>query len=112
MSKTVAHQDDVETSSMDSAFLGVVEARQGSTAWKAKLFLLGSNTEFKLDTGAEVTAISNQTFQKLSGKPPLSKPRKRLFGPGQSALNVLGEFQGELLYEGRSSRQAIYVVKI
>ena len=33
--------------------------------WLASVLLLGRNITFKLDTGAEVTAISFDTFQKL-----------------------------------------------
>lgn len=38
---------------------------------------------FKLDTGAEVTAISERTHR-LLGKPDLQKPSKVLYGPGHN----------------------------
>ena len=44
---------------------------------------------FKLDTGAEVTAVSQETHQRL-GKPPLQTPEKLLCGPSGQPLPVKG----------------------
>ena len=35
----------------------------GETAWFARVLLCGVKVNFKLDTGAEVTAVSDQTFK-------------------------------------------------
>ena len=67
-------------------------------------------TEFKLDTGAEVTAISEQTYQRLSSN-PLTPPGKQLYGPAHNTIDVLGKFDGILSYQGEDSNQIIYVVK-
>ena len=51
----------------------------------------GKELPFKLDTGAEVTAVSKETWQIL-GKPALQPPNKHLLGPAQQPLAVLGCF--------------------
>ena len=48
---------------------------------------------FKIDTGAEVTAISDQAFKTLENV-TWQKPARILFGPTQYALKVLGQFNG------------------
>ena len=42
---------------MESAFLGVLST-DGKALWMVKLQISGCTVEFKIDTGAEVTAIS------------------------------------------------------
>ena len=46
-----------------TAFLGMVHTRT-STVWMS---LVGKEVNFKLDTGAEVTAISDSIYQILQG---------------------------------------------
>ena len=62
-----------------------------STVWMTKVVLNGKPTPFKLDTGAEVTAISEETYLDI-GKPELSNPGKTLFGPSCCPLKTLGCF--------------------
>jgi len=45
----------------------------------------------KIDTGAEVTAISEKVYQNLQ-QPTLQKPVKLLHGPGQHPLPVVGHY--------------------
>ena len=66
--------------------------------------------EFKLDTGAEVTAISNEAYQTHFKKYHLQAPSKRLFGPAYTALKVIGQFLGNLSHGKKASKQTIYVV--
>ena len=63
-------------SAMGRVFLGAVNLEE-ENSWKIKMLLSGLETEFKLDTGAEVTAISEQTYQRLSSN-PLTPPGKQL----------------------------------
>ena len=79
-------------------------------SWNADLFLEKTEVNFKLDTGAKVTAIMEETF-KLLNDIKLSKPSKRLHGPAKQSLNVLGQFSGTLSYKGKSSSQTIYVIR-
>ena len=65
-------------------------------------------TTFKLDTGAEVTAITQETYRQL-GKPQLTD--KQLLGPSRQPLKVEGQFKGKLVHKKATAIQPIYVIK-
>ena len=69
--------------------------------------------KFKLYTSAEVTAISLVTYEGLKpGKhAKLEQPSKIIHGPGNEALNVVGQFDVTLTHKGLHSHQTIFVVK-
>ena len=64
---------------------------------------------FKLDTSAEVTAITNAAYQLLE-KPQLNAA-KILCGPSRHPLRVVGKFKCNLAAKGKVTRQEIFVVK-
>jgi len=65
---------------------------------------------FKLDTEAEVTAISEETFKALSSPTP-QLPVKKLCGPTNKPLEVLGRLIVPMCYNNNSCEQEIFVVK-
>ena len=97
--------------SLDSAFLGAVTS-QREPAWTATVLLGKTEVVFKLDTGAEVTAISEATYKQLDTG-PLEKASKALYGPTHQSLKVLGQFNGTLVQEhqGHRSMQTVFVVQ-
>ena len=78
-SKTVALVTSTEDSGLETAFLGVMSSQRG-LPWMSDIQLQGETVRFKLDTGADVTAISTQTHQHI-GSPALSSPSTVLYGP-------------------------------
>ena len=80
----------------DIAFLVVVSGNQKST-WTATVSLEGKQVQFKLDTGAAVTAITEETYNVIQC-PTLRKSSKALYGPSNQELHVLGQFTGYLTY--------------
>ena len=108
MSKTVAPVI-VQTVSDDTAYLDAMGDSQQDT-WTAKIYVGSQEATFKIDTGAEVTAISEKLYKSLRS-PALQKPNKLLKGPGQHPLQVVGQFE-EMLHHGQnSSQQQIFVIK-
>ena len=106
-SKTVkATTDEV---SLDSSFLYAMTS-ESQTSWNTKLLLDKTTVNFKLDTGAEVTAVTEETFKLLRGI-KLSKSSKSLHGPARQSLNVLGQFTGTLSHKEKLSSQIIYVIR-
>ena len=95
--------------SMDSAYLSTLSGELESI-WSTTLRLEGTNVKFKLDTGAEVTAIREETYQALRGI-HLMESTKMLYGPSHQPLNVLGQFRSMLSKGHMSSEQTIFVVK-
>ena len=118
-SKTVAASVEAKptagASPIDVAFLDNVTAvddiapLRSHTAWFANIQLCGCETPFKLDTGAEVTAITTKTHQQLQ-QPTLNTPDRILHGPSKQPLKVLGQFEGKFTHKGRESQQQVYVV--
>ena len=47
----------------------------------------------------------------FENKPFMIPARKKLFGPARTPLEVMGQFQGDLKYHGKESKQTVYVVK-
>ena len=55
--------------------------------WMTKLLLNKVEISFKLDMGAEVTAISEETYKRL-GRPELQQLSMVLFGPARKCFQV------------------------
>ena len=107
-SKTVATATTDELS-LDTAFVGSVSSRQ-QLPWTTTLQVKGKEVSFKLDTGAEVTAISEETYLQL-GEAKLQKPTKILYGPARQTLDVLGQFMTTLKHEQHLSLQPVFVIR-
>ena len=93
---------------LDTAFLDMVTTKQ-SSAWFATLKLNDQETNFKLDTGAEVTAISEEAYRNIR-KPHLTAPEKTLYGPSRQPLKTLGQFWGNFSHKGKTVQQQVFVV--
>lgn len=92
----------------DTAFLDTLTDND-TKGWISTITINGKQLPFKLDTGAEVTAISKNTWKEL-GEPALKSPDKHLFGPAQQQLVVKGHFTCHLSHNGREAQQQIFVV--
>ena len=68
-------------------FLGTLEiisTHSKDNQWMIELLLNGKPVQFKTDTDADITAISEQIFQKLDGA-NLREKSKSLHGPAKQA---------------------------
>ena len=99
-----SHEDDT-----DSAFLGGV-GNKVNNLLSISLALNNVQTEFLIDTGAEVTVISEASHETI-GSPTFSLPKKTLKGPGNHTLPVAGYFAGRLRQGTRIVEQEIYFVR-
>ena len=101
---------EVETSVSDSkVFLGEVSVNEHKP-WTADIIVNQDCVTFKLDSGADVTVIPASTYNQLTGKPPLCKTQKKLYGPCRYELRCRGEFQAMLKYGPKSWKATIYVL--
>ena len=83
----------------EEAFLGTVQHSTGSTGkWEETLPVNGTPIEFKIDTGADVSVISESMFKQLQGV-SLQSAAIPLSGVGQQSLLVLGKFTGTLTHK-------------
>ena len=98
-----------EEGHMDTAFLDTMTSNQESS-WRTSITPDGKDVLFKIDTGAEVTAISHRTYLQMSTG-ELSDPEKILYGPSRQPLPVIGQFSGNLVHKGKVSTQTVYVIE-
>ena len=108
LSKGVAAASELQTE--DLAFLGALAA-EGNSTWRSTVNLNGTDIQFKLDTGAEVTAVSAQTCKALGLMGKLQAAGKVLYGPSRQSLRVIGQFPGELRYKEHTYSETIFVVR-
>ena len=90
-------------------FLGAVTSNL-STQLNATITVNNKQAQFKLDTGAEVTAISENTYCELR-KPELKRPSKTLYGLAGIPLGVCGQFTANLSSKSAKATHVVYVVK-
>ena len=91
-------------------YLNTIESARKET-WIITININGQPVSVKADTGAEVTALSDLTWNPLNIATPLEKAQIALFGPDQRRLNVLGQKSLIITYQGRSCDQSIYIIK-
>ena len=92
----------------ESTFLDTLNGKHAS-AWFCTVELNKKDTQFKLDTGAGVTAISEKTHSFLQ-KPLLTVPDKILYGLSRQPLKILGQFKGTFRHKGVTAQQPVYLV--
>ena len=92
----------------EDTFLGTLSTT-GESSWSISIQLEGKQMCFKLDTGAEVSAISDLAYKTL-GNSTLQKPAKVLVGPTRNALKVLGQFDGTFWIGEKTSVETVFVV--
>ena len=104
---------NLDESAIETAFLDATTSQAEETAWFADISVckLNEKVTFKLDTGAEVTAVSQETYEQLRDAPPLNTPEKTLCGPSRKPLKVRGQCQMQLTLKVASSKQQVFVVE-
>ena len=91
---TQCRSKTVDESNLETALLDAATAAAEENTWYADILVgkyRGEKVTFKLDTGAEVTAVSQDTYRMLSEAPPLSTLQKVLCGPSRKPLQVVGQ---------------------
>ena len=100
---------EISETDSDENFLGTVDAQQ-ETQWVTLLKVNDVEVKFKIDTGAEVSAINETTFNNLRDV-QLKKPTRSLYGPAMAPLTVLGQFTANLTFRQITCKQTVFVVK-
>ena len=94
---------------METVYLNTIKGTD-KNKWEIMIGIEGKQVPFKVDTGTEVTLLSELTWKSLEHSWPLKKTGTSLFGPDKSCLKVLGESTIVLSYQGRSSIQHVFFV--
>ena len=94
---------------LDLAFLSAVVSTD-ETCWTASIRVNGETMKFKVDTGAEVTAVTKLALTQL-GNVKLHPATKTLCGPDRKPLQVLGQTSVTLSHNGKTCIHNIFVVE-
>ena len=96
-------------------FLNTVEfvdtVQNMGNSWVMQVAIGDKVTTFKVDTGAEVTVISEATGNSLDQSEPLQHPKVSLCGPDHSQLKVMGMLPLTIAYKEVYTTQPVYIVK-
>ena len=93
----------------DAAFIDTIHSNS-DTSWSSDIQHCGKTSHFKLDTGAEVTAVSNSKFRLLNTE-IMEKPSKTLYRPDHQPLDIIGQFTIFVTYNGNNTKQLIFIIK-
>ncbi|KAF7216671.1 putative LOC107394635-like protein [Nothobranchius furzeri] len=93
----------------DIAFMGSVNTDETEEEWLKKLSFNGENVTFKLDTRDSVTAVPASMYSEVRDGSLLA-PSKKIKGPDNCPLKVLGVARAHIKSEKTETRQDVYVV--
>ena len=82
-------------------YLDMVEGNK-KNMWAITIQMQGKSIVVKVDTGVEVTAISDTTWKSLNIAKPLKETEVSLYDPDQMHLKILGNQERCCLYYQRS----------
>jgi hypothetical protein len=88
----------------------VTGCKDDEEPWNVNLKLCDKVVTFKIDTGADTSVISKDTFRKLNRPGSLEKA-ERLFGPGGGRLQCLGKSSAETTHKDRHYSFAVHVIR-
>ena len=95
----------------ENAFLGAIRGdNDGDNPWVVALTLEGKPVTLYIDTGAEVTVISEKTWRGI-GRPELTPSDRTLRGPDSHVIPTLGKFIGTFTRGTRLAEGEVYVTK-
>ena len=104
--------NDVKTS--ESAFLDSIASVEKSEArnnrWCSTVTVGKTPVVFKLDPGADVTAIPNLLYKQKLRNVKLEKSNRLLSGPDGTELKIIGTFQTTLKSKSSSCVETIYII--
>lgn len=110
-SRSVNEVSETERAEQTSYFLGsVCDANETSEQWTVQLQVDSTPVDFKIDTGADVTVISEDTFHTLTPEKTLAPPDIPLDSPGGELL-CLGRFNATVSHKGKDYPFTAYVVR-
>ena len=98
-------QQVVKEESSNEYFLGTVEEKEPGERWAITLIVNNIPVDSLIDTGTEVTLIS-QSIHRALGRPPLQVTSRNLKGPSNDRLPVKGWFHGKVQKKNLKSKKS------
>ena len=107
----------IEEKDLGALYLGAVnnstnQNKPQQKTWEIEMPSVNGTIHFKIDTGADVTVISDTDLPKLGlSKANLRPTRKTLKGPSNQTLKCIGYIVTNFQWGEKSTRQVAYVCK-
>ena len=108
----VSFKSDKPVQELDETFF-LVSANlnnRDKDSWQVDLELNGKLTNFKIDTGADITVISEATYNSLLPMPPPQSSTVVLCSP-RGAVNCVGKIKAVLSYKSVNYPIRIFVLR-
>lgn len=99
---------DELVSLVDSFYIGVVTCEDSEKPWSTYLIINNKEVEFKIDTGADVSIMSEKEFLSLPNRPKLMKSTAKLNSLA-GRIQVSGEFQAAASHNGEEYKFRVIV---
>ena len=81
---------------MEELFLGVIESPNHETAWESKVFINNKKVSIKLDSGADVTVLSEKLYESEFQMWPILTTNKVLIGPCKTKIPCVGKMNATI----------------
>lgn len=109
--RKVLHVHDVRNEEPDETFhLGSISFDHTDDPWIVTLNVCNQPVNFKIDTCADITIMSDVTFSRIPRQPKLTPVSLLLLSP-ERELNYRGKFITNVAYKGCEYSFSIYVVE-
>ena len=95
---------------LGDAFLGAVSDSSEGDPWTVKLKLQWKPVALYIDSGAEVTVITERVWRSV-GRPQMEPSDRTLRGPDSSVIPTAGKFVGTFTLGDRTANTDVYVAK-
>ncbi|KAL0153632.1 hypothetical protein M9458_051063, partial [Cirrhinus mrigala] len=92
----------------DSFFLGAITVKDSSDSWTVTLRIQDTDVQFKIDTGSDISVMSEQTYEALNMKPDLTSTNAVLDCPG-GKLRSTGRFETSTHYRANKYCFTVFV---
>jgi transposase InsO family protein len=85
-----------------------IDDGDSSGAWYYPLQILDVEVKFKIDSGADITLINQETFRKMQPRPNLQPSQRDVNSPG-GIVSIDGRFQAQISQNGNTFKFYVYV---
>ena len=111
---TTAESDNPDdTFDPDTVFLNTIDgnSKKSDTSWNVMITIANTQIPFKVDTGAEVSAMSESAWQEIRETFQLSKTKQKLYGPDHQPLDIIGTTTLSLSFKGNTCTQPVFIIR-